>query len=101
MVNIIVIRKLTILSKNQDSTVIGSGTDGSIKYSRPEYRRKNFESHEKISATTKFKKIINKYRVNLWRLSRYFLKTKLKKIEAMIIIMSSYTIPINIRFSAI
>ncbi|GAH12579.1 unnamed protein product, partial [marine sediment metagenome] len=46
---------------------------------------------------TKFKKIINKYRVNLWRLSRYFLKTKVKKIEAMIIIMSSYTIPINIR----
>ena len=89
MVNIIVNLKLTILSKNHDSTVIGSGAKGSTKYSRPEYSRNTFESHEKIRAIMKFKNIINKYRVNLWRLSKNFLKTRNKKIEAMIIMISS------------
>ena len=89
IVNIIVKRKLTILSKNQDSTVIGSGAKGSTKYSRPEYKRRTFESQEKMRAKTKFKKIINKYRVNLCRLSRYFRKTRLRNIDAMIIMMSS------------
>ena len=60
IVKIIVNRKLTILSKNQDSTVNGSGTAGSTKYSIPEYNRKTLESQEKTMAKVKFKKIMNK-----------------------------------------